>query len=106
MKRLFVAVLAVLLLAACAVPLARINGNQRTVKVFLDVEPASAKVYLDGIYIGRAKKFSAAKGGLDLTAGVHLVRFEAEGYLAELIEVITADGMPPIEVRMLIKPGE
>lgn len=104
MKRLGILFCVLILLAGCAVPLARINGGRPTVSVPLDVTPGEAKVFLDGDYIGCAERFTAERGGLALTYGVHELRLEAEGYLPELIEVISSAAMKPVTVRMLKKP--
>ncbi len=104
MKRLGIILCMLILLAGCAVPLARINGDRPTVSVSLDVTPGDAKVFLDGDYIGHAERFTAERGGLALTYGVHELRLEAEGYLPELFEVISAASMKPVTIRMLKKP--
>ena len=84
--------------------MSQINGDQPTATVNLDVDPPTAKVFLNGVYIGRASKFTGERGGLPLTHGMHLLRIEAEGYLTELIEVETTEGEATIEVRMLERP--
>jgi len=106
MKRLLLTLLVLLLVAGCAAPLARVNGNRPTVKVFLDIEPDTAKVFLDDVYVGRAKQFALTAGGMDVTVGVHRLRLEEEGFITERLELIGAEGMAPIEVRMLPRPGE
>ena len=104
MKRLLVALFLMGFLLACATPMTRINDHAPTVKVFLKVDPPAAKVFLDGYYVGQAKEFTAQDGGLALTAGVHVLRLEAEGYISETLELVSLEEMRPIEVHMLEKP--
>jgi hypothetical protein len=46
--------------------------------IFLDVEPRSADVYVDGFYVGPAADF--ALNGLTLRAGRHWIDLRAAGY--------------------------
>jgi hypothetical protein len=87
-------------------PLARINGGQPTVGVPLIVQPSDAKVLVDGVFVGRANEFTAAKGGLPLTAGGHVIRLESEEFLSETIEIVPQPNPKPIEVKMLPRPKE
>lgn len=58
----------------------------------LKVKPRSAKVYVDGYYVGIVDEFDGAFQKLPLTAGRHHVKIEADGYeSAEFDAVITAD---------------
>ncbi len=98
--------LLILLTAACAVPLARINQGRDTGQIDLDVEPTNAKVFLDGVYVGQASSFTAAAGGMKVVLGRHLLRFEAEGFMPETVEVIGGEEQPPIKVRLLEKPRD
>jgi hypothetical protein len=104
MKKLILAIALVALLVGCATPLVRINGGAATRSVVISVEPADAKVFLDGKYIGRAEKFSAAEGGLPLTAGAHRLRFEAEEFLNEMVVVSAGVTNEPVVIRMLPRP--
>lgn len=106
MKKIFFLLCIVTLLVSCGVPLSQINGNQPTVTVYLDVEPVDAKVFLDDIYIGRAKRFDEDHGGLPVTIGVHQIRLEAEGYLSERVDVTSTEERTTITVRMLTRPEE
>jgi hypothetical protein len=106
MKRLLVAIFLLLFAASCAVPLARLNRDRPTVKLFLDVEPAQAHVYLDGIYVGHASSFNEARGGMPVVLGYHVLRFEADGYMPEAVEIIGGETQPTIKVRLLEKPEE
>jgi len=106
MKKLLVAILLLLFAVSCAVPLARINRDRPAVRLFLDVEPVQAHVYLDGIYVGHASSFTAAHGGMPVVLGYHLLRFEADGYMPESVEVIGGEAQPTIKVQLLEKPEE
>jgi hypothetical protein len=96
----------VLLAAACAMPLQRLNAGAPTVSVPLAVKPGEAKVFLDGVYVGHAADFTALKDGLPMTIGAHVLRLEADDYLMETIEVITQAKPAPVEIRMLLRPKE
>jgi hypothetical protein len=52
----------------------------------LDVEPASAQVYVDGFYAGTVDDFRRG-GGRALDAGPHRVEFRAEGYDSQSVEL-------------------
>ncbi|MDP8222318.1 MAG: hypothetical protein P9L99_03080 [Candidatus Lernaella stagnicola] len=104
MKRFFLILILVAFLGGCATPLARINGNAPTKPVFLSVVPEDAKVFLDGMYVGRAKRFTEERGGLPLTAGAHRLRLEAEEFLNESIVLTAEQGTQKIEIRMLPRP--
>ena len=43
--------------------------------------------------------------GLPLTRGTHLLRFEAEGYMTETVEVQAQEIMMTVEIRLLTKPA-
>ena len=49
----------------------------------LKVKPRSAKVYVDGYFVGIVDEFDGAFQKLPLTAGRHHVKIEAEGYQTE-----------------------
>jgi len=104
MKKLLGAVLLLLFAFSCAVPLTRINGDHPTATIFLDVEPANAKVFLDHVYVGRASSFTEEQGGMKIRLGYHLLRFDADGYISESVEVIGGEAQPPIKVRLLERP--
>jgi hypothetical protein len=58
----------------------------------LKVKPRSAKVYVDGYYVGLVDEFDGAFQKLPLTAGRHHVKIDADGYeSAEFDAVITPD---------------
>lgn len=104
MRRIFWCLILLAALAACATPLGKINGDAPTVSVPLKITPDNAKVFLDGVYVGRAAAFTAEKGGLPLTAGGHRLRLEADHYQAELVEVISQPDMATLEIRLLPRP--
>lgn len=58
----------------------------------LKVKPRSAKVYVDGYFVGVVDEFDGAFQKLPLTAGRHHVKIEAEGYQTEEFDAnITAE---------------
>lgn len=58
----------------------------------LKVKPRSAKVYVDGYFVGIIDEFDGAFQKLPLTAGRHHVKIEAEGYQTEEFDAnITAE---------------
>jgi hypothetical protein len=104
MRGLLCAVVISLLLASCAVPLARISGDRPTAKIYLAVEPANARVFLDGIYVGHASSFSEAAGGMKVVLGYHVLRFEADAYITETVEIVAGEAPSPIKVQLLDRP--
>ena len=58
----------------------------------LKVKPRSAKVYVDGYFVGVVDEFDGAFQKLPLTAGRHHVKIDADGYQSEEFDAnITAD---------------
>jgi hypothetical protein len=53
----------------------------------LNVEPASAQVYVDGFYVGSVADFSDPRPGLSLPLGWHRLEFRAPGFLTPAINV-------------------
>jgi hypothetical protein len=52
----------------------------------LDVEPANAQVFVDGLYAGTVSEFRRSGGGT-LDAGPHRIEFRAEGYDPQSVEL-------------------
>jgi hypothetical protein len=46
----------------------------------LDVQPATAQVFVDGFYVGAADDFGGARGGAFLEAGPHRIDLLSPGY--------------------------
>ena len=61
-------------------------------------------MFLDGIYVGRAERFTVEKGGLAVTAGAHRLRLEADDFLNEQVVVTAQERSATVEVRMLPRP--
>ena len=57
------------------VPLPRKTGTLR-----LDVSPAHADVYVDGVYAGRAQDFDGASARARMSTGDHRIEIRAEGF--------------------------
>jgi hypothetical protein len=93
-----------LLLTACAVPLSQINGDRTTGVVLLQVVPEDAKVYLDGIYIGRASRYDGTHGTLRIKLGGHVLRFISDEFENEMREVVARETPQTLVVKMLPKP--
>jgi hypothetical protein len=55
------------------------SASSRTGTLFLDVEPATAQLFVDGFSAGSVQAVNAA-GGLKTTAGWHRLEFRAQGY--------------------------
>jgi hypothetical protein len=51
----------------------------------LDVEPESAQVFIDGLYVGTVADFR--RGGRALEAGPHRVEIRAEGFDSQSVEL-------------------
>ena len=96
--------LIVVLTCSCAVPLHKINGADPTRDVLIQCEPDNAKVFLDGVYVGRAKRFADAKHPLKVTVGVHVIEFELDEYQRELREVMTGRDQSTITLQMRLRP--
>lgn len=97
-------VVSLVALTACAVPLDQLNGDRPTTDYVLKVSPDDAKVYLDGRFIGRARRFDGESGRLAVTAGGHVLRFEHDDFQNETREVVAGRQPTVIDVRMLPKP--
>lgn len=101
---LTVFLITVLLVTGCAVPLSKINGDNPTGDVIIKCTPDDAQVYLDNIYVGKARRFSSAKRPLKVTVGAHVLKFELEGYMLEVKEVMTMEEHQTIELEMKLRP--
>jgi hypothetical protein len=60
--------------------------------LYLDVEPGTAQVYVDGFYMGTVDDFS--RTGVILPTGPHRIALRASGYEALTIEVNIVAGQP------------
>ena len=90
--------------AGCAVPLHRLNNEKSQGKVVLKIEPADTKVYLDNVYIGKARSFDDSAHPLVVDMGVHVLEFNRKGYMSELREVETVLGGQEITLEMRLHP--
>lgn len=97
-------VIMVFVISACAVPLSRINGDNETKDVIINCTPDNAKVFLDGVYIGKAKRFSTSKRPLKVIMGMHVLEFEEDGYQLELREIMTTPGVEVVKLKMKLRP--
>jgi PEGA domain len=60
--------------------------------IYLDVEPRTAQVYVDGFYIGTVDDFR--RTGVTLPAGRHWIDVRASGYEPQTVPVNIAAGQP------------
>ncbi len=67
-------------LLGCGLPTETLKavGNEGLLKIV--AEPASAEVYVDGNFVGRARDFNGNPGLLRLTHGTHTIELEKDGY--------------------------
>jgi hypothetical protein len=61
-------------------------------RLVLYVEPATARVFADGYYIGVSDDFSPAHGGALVEAGVHRIDISADGYESTAIDLRVTPG--------------
>jgi hypothetical protein len=74
------------------------SGNLR-----LDIQPASAQVFVDGYFVGTVEDYSNTLGGVRLTAGPHRLEFQAPGYQPLGLDVMMQAGRA-ITFRADLKP--
>lgn len=89
---------------SCAVPLSQVNGEGPTGDIIIRCDPDDAKVYLDGVYIGRANQFSNPKHPLKVSMGAHVLEFERKDYQLELREIMTRVDSTEVVVKMKLRP--
>ena len=108
MKTLTLFCLSVGLVAAvsCAVPMSKINLDQDTAGVVLVVEPDRARVFLDGRFVGKAADFNGSDKKLELSRGGHVLRFEAEGFQNEWVEIVSGRETETLRIKMLPRPSD
>jgi hypothetical protein len=82
----------------------RLSLDRPTGDIVILCTPENAKVFLDGIYIGRAKKFSSDRHPLRAALGAHVLKFELEKYQLELREVVTSETQTILKVEMQLRP--
>jgi len=69
-------------------------------RVCFQVEPASADIYLDGKYMGRANEFMANKDCLQLATGRHSLRIENSGFEPYSEEIFVGQADQWVSVRL------
>jgi hypothetical protein len=55
--------------------------------LWLDVEPNSAQVYVDGFYVGTVEDCHRGQAGLNLATGWHRLEFRAPGFETPAVNV-------------------
>jgi hypothetical protein len=60
--------------------------------VQLDVQPWRARVYVDGVYVGRVDDFKGYYQHLDVLAGPHQIVIVEPGYLPLVFDVVVVPG--------------
>jgi len=80
-------------LAAYPAPTPITDPNAPTGGLQLDVEPRSARVYVDGAYAGTVEEFSGYYKHLTLSAGPHRIDILASGY-------------DPLTIDLAVIPGQ
>ncbi len=66
----------------------------------LEVVPASAEVYLDGKYLGKANQFTRAQGCLKLEVGPHHLVITKSGFETYERDIYIGAGEQEISVRL------
>ena len=70
-----------------------------------EIDPPQAKVFVDGIYVGKAKDFSEEdlskkEKFLRVLTGNHTVRFELDGYKTAEIEVHADNSVQTVSLKL------
>jgi hypothetical protein len=68
----------------------QVFGDEGALKV--RVTPRTAKVYVDGYFVGLVDDFDGTFQKLKLTSGRHRVEFRAEGYETAVVEMLISSG--------------
>ena len=89
---------------ACSVPLHKINGPEQTGEVVIRCDPDDAKVFVDGVYVGQAKRFDSPDRPLKVTLGVHIIELRRDEYQRELREVSAGHQRTELTVKMQLRP--
>jgi len=85
---------------ACAVPLSRLNREDPTFNVKILIKPSNAKVFLDGYYVGKAKRYQCNPRCMQITKGAHVLTFKAKDYENETIEIQGSLDVKVIELTL------
>ena len=72
-------------------------------RLHLTVEPASARVYLDGELLGTGEELAGLRAGLMLSPGEHVIEVENDGFETERREVV-ADAGEGVEMEFRLEP--
>lgn len=67
-------------------------GNQNQSGLTFEVWPATAEIFVDGIYVGTVQDFSADREPLIVVSGTHRILLQAPGYRAAALAVTLAQG--------------
>ena len=65
-----------------------------------EVQPASAKVYVDEKYIGKVNEFSPAKGCLELPIGTHRIEIKKSGFESYSEKAYIGSGRQWVKLKM------
>ena len=56
-------------------------------RLYLDILPGDAQIFVDGYYVGIAQDFGAQRGGGLIAAGIHRIDVSAPGYEATAVDL-------------------
>jgi hypothetical protein len=72
--------------------------------VSLDINPTSAAVFIDGVYVGTVADFSPTEAPLSMAAGKHRLEVRAQGYTSLSVDVTIESGkVTPFQGTMQIR---
>jgi hypothetical protein len=76
-------------------------GNQNQSGLTFEVSPATAEVYVDGMYVGIVQDFSAGRA-LIVAPGTHRIELHVPGYATATFDVaLTAGQVVPYQGELL-----
>jgi hypothetical protein len=94
------------LAAGCGVSPAALHSMSTAGLVKITAEPDSARVYVDGDAVGRARDFNGTPGLLRLSHGTHTIELKKDGYQSYTRRVFVGNqAVEPIDI-MLIRDSD
>ncbi|MDY6855387.1 MAG: PEGA domain-containing protein [Thermodesulfobacteriota bacterium] len=89
-----------LFLAGCGTPKESTFGvgNEGTLRIICS--PNSAKVFVDGVSMGKANRYDGDPGYIKLDSGTHRIEIRKEGYIPYTKEVYSSRSLQTIEVTL------
>lgn len=87
-------------LSACTPPNATVEGRSNDGLFAIIADPSSAEVYVDGQFMGKARRFDGSPGYLQIASGTHRLELRKDGYKTWVRDVYSSNAIQEIRVTL------